>query len=302
MKDSSQPEIFSTCRHPLLPSLKRITVWTAILILFQHIFIPFLDNGQTATHIFFRKPASTIITLPGALPTEEIKTKTIHEPPPAPTARLTKGECLLDYLMIKAANETEEIKAKTIHEPPPAPTVRLTKGECLLDNLMIKVANETEAIKAKTTHKPRPAATVRLTKGDHLFDPLIIKAANAHKVDPALIKAVIMAESGYNPKALSKKGAGGLMQLMPSTAEALGVEDIFDPEHNINAGVIYLKRLMAIFKGDIKLALAAYNAGVRKVKMYQGIPPFKATQFYINKVFKYYEHYRQQMAPDLEPY
>jgi len=155
----------------------------------------------------------------------------------------------------------------------------------------------------KTAHQfpAVPAVpTVWLVKGEHLFHPIIVKVANEYEVDPALIKAIIMAESGYNPKAISKRGAVGLMQLMPGTAEALGVEDIFDPEHNINGGVMYFKRLTELFQGDIKLALAAYNAGIRKVKMYRGIPPFKATRYYIKKVFKYYEHYRQQMAPNLK--
>jgi len=124
-----------------------------------------------------------------------------------------------------------------------------------------------------------------LKKGEHRFYPIIVKVAAEHEIDPALIKAIIMAESGYNPRAISKRGAKGLMQLMPGTAEALGVEDIFDPEHNINGGVAYFKRLIDHFEGDLKLALAAYNAGLRKVKRYQGIPPFKATRYYINKVF-----------------
>ena len=149
---------------------------------------------------------------------------------------------------------------------------------------------------AKTSQKLPTVPTIWLTKGEHLFHPIIVKVANEHEIDPALIKAIIMAESGYNPKAISKKGAMGLMQLMPGTAEALGVEDIFNPEHNINGGVLYFKRLVDLFEGDVKLALAAYNAGTRKVKMYQGIPPFKATRYYIKKVFKYYEHYRQQMT------
>jgi soluble lytic murein transglycosylase-like protein len=145
--------------------------------------------------------------------------------------------------------------------------------------------------------KVQPA--IRFSKREHLFHPIIEKVANRHEIDPALVKAIIMAESGYNPKAISKRGAKGLMQLMPSTAKSLGVEDIFNPEHNIKGGVIYFKRLVDLFEGDVKLALAAYNAGVRKVKKYQGIPPFKATRYYIKKVFKYYEYYRQQMAADL---
>ena len=126
-----------------------------------------------------------------------------------------------------------------------------------------------------------------------LFAPFILSAASRYRVDPALIKAVIMAESGYNPIAVSKKGARGLMQLMPRTAEALGVEEPFNPEQNINAGVRYLRQLMNQFEGDIALALAAYNAGSRKVKKYQGIPPYRATQQYVEKVFQYYRHYKK---------
>ncbi|MCD6224380.1 MAG: lytic transglycosylase domain-containing protein, partial [Deltaproteobacteria bacterium] len=101
-------------------------------------------------------------------------------------------------------------------------------------------------------------------------------------------------ESGYNPKALSKKGARGLMQLMPRTAKWLGVVDSFNPEHNINGGVRYLKQLLKQFDGDVELALAAYNAGSRNVRQYNGVPPFKATKFYITKVFKYYDIYKKQ--------
>jgi soluble lytic murein transglycosylase-like protein len=84
------------------------------------------------------------------------------------------------------------------------------------------------------------------------------------------------------------------MQLMPKTAKSLGVNDAFDPENNINAGVLYFKTLLNEFRGDVELALAAYNAGSRKVKEYQGVPPFKATQAYIKKVFEYYRHYQNE--------
>jgi hypothetical protein len=143
------------------------------------------------------------------------------------------------------------------------------------------------------------SSSVHAIKKDCLYYPLIVRAANRHQVDPALIKAVIMAESRYNPNAISKKGAKGLMQLMPRTAKALGVEDGFNPEHNINAGVRYLKQLMNQFDGDIKLALAAYNAGSRTVKEFQGIPPIKATQVYIKKVLDYYRFYKRQMTGEI---
>jgi soluble lytic murein transglycosylase-like protein len=101
-----------------------------------------------------------------------------------------------------------------------------------------------------------------------------------------------MAESGFNPRAVSKVGARGLMQLMPRTAKFLGVKDSFKPDHNIDAGVRYFKQLLDQFDGKIKLALAAYNAGTHNVRKYGGIPPFKATQIYIDKVLRYYEVYQ----------
>lgn len=127
----------------------------------------------------------------------------------------------------------------------------------------------------------------------HLLYSTIIEAAAArHKIDPALVKAVIMAESRYNHRAVSKKGAGGLMQLMPHTAKALGVQDIFDPEENITGGVRYLKRLLNRFDGDTRLALAAYNAGSRHVRNYGGIPPFLQTRTFIKKVLKYQQLFK----------
>ena len=130
---------------------------------------------------------------------------------------------------------------------------------------------------------------------ERLFQPIVLKAANRYNVDPAMVMAIIMAESSYNPKAISKKGAKGLMQLMPTTARSLGVKDIFNPEHNINAGVRYFKKLLNQFDGDVELALAAYNAGSRKVREHRGIPPFRATKYYIKKFIKYYRYYKIQM-------
>jgi soluble lytic murein transglycosylase-like protein len=135
---------------------------------------------------------------------------------------------------------------------------------------------------------------------ERLLHPIVIQAASLHQVDPALVKAIIMAESGYNTRAISKKGAKGLMQLMPATAQALGVEDIFNPKQNISGGVRYFKKLVTQFDGDVKLALAAYNAGSRNVRHYQGIPPFKATRYYIKKVFKYYQIYKDQMMGEMD--
>jgi len=143
------------------------------------------------------------------------------------------------------------------------------------------------------TKKSTPS--LRGVKKERLFRPIILQASNRYQVDPAIIQAIIMAESSYNPKAVSRRGAKGLMQLMPRTARALGVKDSFNPEHNINGGVKYFKQLLNQFDGDLKLALAAYNAGSRKVRRYKGVPPFKATHRYIKKVFEYHRYYRGLM-------
>ncbi|MEN8245807.1 MAG: lytic transglycosylase domain-containing protein [Thermodesulfobacteriota bacterium] len=141
---------------------------------------------------------------------------------------------------------------------------------------------------------PQAAASLKKSP-DAPFEHFINQAATTHQVDPALIKAIIMAESRYNPKAVSKRGAKGLMQLMPVTAKSLGVEDSFDPEDNINGGVMYFKKLLDRFEGDVELALAAYNAGSRYVRKYGGVPPFRQTRTYIHKVFKYHDQYKQDL-------
>ena len=130
--------------------------------------------------------------------------------------------------------------------------------------------------------------------GDQAYDHLILKAARDYGIDPAVIKAVIMAESGFDPQAISTAGAQGLMQLMPRTARALEIEDALDPQANILGGTRYLKRLFQRFDGNLELALAAYNAGSRNVRKHNGIPPFKATQRYIAKIKIYHQYYRQQ--------
>src|SRR4030042_1370601 len=129
-------------------------------------------------------------------------------------------------------------------------------------------------------------------KRERSYHSIILEAGDRYDVDPALIKAVIMAESGYDPMAGSKKGALGLMQLMPNTVDELDVEDPFNPVHNVNAGVRYLKGLLNEFEGDIELALAAYNAGSKKVREFNGIPPYNTTQNYVRKVFEYYHYYQ----------
>jgi len=125
------------------------------------------------------------------------------------------------------------------------------------------------------------------------YNELINLAASAHNLEPALIRAVIHAESAFNVFALSRTGAMGLMQLMPETAKELGVKNPFKPEQNIDGGSKYLARMLQRFDGDIDLACAAYNAGPSNVTHYKGIPPYPETQAYVKRVKILLERYRK---------
>jgi len=131
----------------------------------------------------------------------------------------------------------------------------------------------------------------KLARNPEEFDSIITSCAREFGVDKSLVKAVIHAESGYNPNAVSRKGATGLMQLMPSTAQGLKVADSFNPEDNIRGGVRYLRFLLDTFKGNVTLALAAYNAGLGKVSRYGGVPPYQETRNYVSKVLNYQKSY-----------
>lgn len=124
------------------------------------------------------------------------------------------------------------------------------------------------------------------------YETIIKTSAARYGINPSLIKAVIHAESGYDPNAVSRKGASGLMQLMPGTAKTLKVSNSFDPKDNVEGGVKYLKFLLDTFKGDVSLALAAYNAGLSNVAKYGGIPPYAETRTYVNKVLSYMQTYQ----------
>jgi soluble lytic murein transglycosylase-like protein len=124
------------------------------------------------------------------------------------------------------------------------------------------------------------------------FEPIVKSVASEYGVDKNLVKAVIHAESGYNPNAVSPKGAQGLMQLMPKTAQGLKVPNSFDPKDNIRGGVRYLRFLLDTFKGDVTLALAAYNAGLSRVNQYGGVPPYQETRNYISRVLSYQKSYQ----------
>ncbi|HEX5646507.1 MAG TPA: lytic transglycosylase domain-containing protein [Nitrospira sp.] len=118
--------------------------------------------------------------------------------------------------------------------------------------------------------------------------PMISRFSRQHQLHPALIRAVIKAESDFDPHAVSRAGAVGLMQLMPQTAVRLEVRDLYDPEDNIGGGTKYLRQLLDRFRGNLPLALAAYNAGERVVDRYRALPPIDETRQYVRKVLRYY--------------
>jgi soluble lytic murein transglycosylase-like protein len=148
---------------------------------------------------------------------------------------------------------------------------------------------------------PTPAGAAKSRTSTEIdFSELVRQSAKANGVDPLLVHSMIQVESGYNPYAVSPKGAEGLMQLMPSTARMLGVANSFDPQQNIEAGVRYLKYLQSVYKDD-RMALAAYNAGPGAVEKYKWIPPYPETQNYVYQVGKRYGEARQAAAKAPKP-
>ena len=136
---------------------------------------------------------------------------------------------------------------------------------------------------------PLPSISVSIDRFDpvdarHAYDELITEAAGKYNLDPNMIRAVMQTESAFNAMAVSPVGALGLMQLMPALAAELGVTDPMDPRQNIMGGSAYLRQLLDAHRGNVKLALASYNAGPGNVAKYRAVPPFKETQNYVKKV------------------
>jgi soluble lytic murein transglycosylase-like protein len=133
-------------------------------------------------------------------------------------------------------------------------------------------------------------------KGQTRYDEYIRQAAALYQIPEDLVRAVIRVESGFDPRAVSRANACGLMQLMPATAERMMVTDIFDPRQNIFGGVRYLRVLANLFNGDLQLTLAGYNAGENAVIKHSGIPPYAETREYVVKVLEHYRRYRELTA------
>ncbi len=162
---------------------------------------------------------------------------------------------------------------------------------------------EPHAVWTTSGFRPNPTAIHRLPSPE--LHHLVEQTASQYEVDPQLVHAIIQVESDYNPKAVSRRGAMGLMQLIPSTAMRFGVENPFDPKQNLQGGVNYLKYLLQLFGGDLALSLAAYNAGEHSVLRYGGVPSFKETKHYVRKVTDLYQFgaASNMMKPNpMEPY
>lgn len=161
--------------------------------------------------------------------------------------------------------------------------------ERLLNQLESKENRQTTNPTSSTT--TTAASTSAPVSGD--FSSLINQAAQKYGVNPGLVQAVIKAESNFNPNAVSSVGAQGLMQLMPATARGLGVSNSLDPAQNIEGGVKFLSQLLNRYDGNVRFAVAAYNAGPGAVDKYNGIPPYQETQTYVNRVLGYYQSTNQ---------
>ena len=168
----------------------------------------------------------------------------------------------------------------TDHRWKPVPTANVRAAR--------SAAAEVGEFLGSTEAEPAPAVNSNRPFTQQDVDSAIEKAAARHNVDPNLVRAVIKVESNFNPNAVSRKGAMGLMQLMPSTARSLNVSNPFDPEQNVDAGVRHLKKLMESYGGDVKLTLAAYNAGAGAVARSSGVPQYAETRNYVKKITQLY--------------
>jgi Transglycosylase SLT domain len=175
------------------------------------------------------------------------------------------------------------------HPSPPPRTAEGSQIVVLVDDQGRRIyINAQEQAAPGTRDLASYRHTFLLSARDPELASLIQKAADRHQVDPDLIHAIVHVESGYDSRAVSSKGAIGLMQLIPATARRFGVEDPFDPRQNIEGGTSYLQYLLGLFNGNLALSLAAYNAGENSVLREGGIPPFPETREYVRKVGSIY--------------
>lgn len=174
---------------------------------------------------------------------------------------------------------------------------RKITGENMPDEMKLKLSSKINPIQIQNNNVPADATKVKpsTTSLERIekYDKHIEEASKTFGVDKEIIKSIILAESAGNHKAVSSAKAKGLMQLMDSTATEMGVKNVFNPRENIFGGTKYFAQMLRQYSGDLKLALAAYNAGPKNVEKYNGVPPFAETKSYINKVLSYLEHFNE---------
>lgn len=204
------------------------------------------------------------------------------------------------FLILLTASLAASAQNKPFSPPARSPVPMSSKDQELLraEELAKK---KTEAEKPPSAPKVKiPVALTgrHISSGNPLVDAIVYEAASQTGLDPCLIFSVMRAESGFNPAAISHKGASGLMQLMPATASRFGVKNIFDARENIHAGSRYLRWLLNRFNGDLRLALAGYNAGEGAVEFYGlRIPPFLETQNYVRIIYARYSSIHTASVP-----
>ncbi len=203
--------------------------------------------------------------------------------------------CFIAAFLLFATNATmrgADANPETVASATPAPRLKSTVRVDAKTGRLVRVM-----VPVPVSH-PRPPARPRTA--DPAIQALVEKTANDYNVSPALVNSVISVESGFNPSAVSWKGAQGIMQLMPATARRFGVSDAFDVKQNLEGGVRYLRFLQDTFKSD-ELAIAAYNAGEGAVTKYNGVPPYRETMAYVKKVGQQYEEAKKKAAPAPKP-